>query len=250
MANARLLERIAFRIALPFVMPQGLWVKLRARRFAPATGSREGTAGDGERFRLLSIGDSIVAGVGVEQLENALPGQLAKALAARLGRRVEWVARGVSGFDAVEVRRDLVPALADEPFDCIFVSVGVNDVTGLRTAGRWRREIVALVGDLRRHSPDALIVVSGLPPLYGFPLLPEPLRAVFGLRARTFDFIAEDLVSTIPDVLFVPNRFDPRPEFFSPDGYHPSAESCSEWASRVADEVMRVRASAKHNPDE
>jgi len=232
------LQRVLFRLAFPFVLPQGLWVKLRAPRFSAAAGPRNGFVGEGRPLRLLLIGDSIIDGVGVERIERAMPGRLADALATSTGACVEWIARGVSGFDSAEIRRELVPCLPEDPFDFIFLSAGVNDVTGLRMAARWRKDLVGLVKDLSSHSPDALIVVSGLPPLHGFPLLPEPLRTVLGLRAKTFDRIAERAVESLPSVLFVPNRFEPDPSFFAPDGYHPSEESCITWARNVAEEIV------------
>ncbi|MGK2857162.1 MAG: SGNH/GDSL hydrolase family protein [Thermoanaerobaculia bacterium] len=233
-----LFERALFRALLPFVLPQGLWVKATARRSLPASGERVGAVGDGAPFRLVLVGDSIVAGIGVERLDDAMPGQLARALADALGKRVTWTASGVSGYKACEVRGSLVPDLPAAGAECVFVSVGVNDATGLRTTAQWRRDLVALLTDLRARYSSALIVVSGLPPMHGFPALPQPLRAVFGLRARTFDRIAEDATRGLERVLFVPNRFDPRPEFFAPDGYHPSADSCRAWAVTVGAAVV------------
>lgn len=230
----QIVERLAFRLSLPVLVAQGLWVKTTAPRFASAAGPGTGSTGEGEPCRLLAVGDSIVAGTGVGQLEDAMPGQLARALATTLGKRVDWIARGMSGIGAREIRRRLVASLTEGDFDYVFVSVGVNDVTALRSTRHWRRELVGLVGDLRRSSPGALIVVSGLPPLHGFPLLPQPLRAILGMRARTFDRIAEAEMGRLPDVVFVPNRFEPDPEFFAPDGYHPSEASCRIWAETVA----------------
>ena len=233
----RLAERAAFWLLLPLVTPQGIWIWARAPRFAPAAGPAEGVVGSGKRLRLLAIGDSIVAGVGVATLSGAMPGRFARALAERLDREVHWVARGVSGLDAAEVRQRLVPALRERDFDCVFLSVGVNDVTGIRRTRAWTRDLIGLVGDLRENSPQALIVVCGLPPLYGFPLLPQPLRFVFGMRARTFDGLAQAALAGLPGVLFAPNRFEPRREFFAADGYHPSSESCGMWARVVAESV-------------
>jgi lysophospholipase L1-like esterase len=233
----QLVERIAFRAALPLLVPQGLWVKATAPRFAPAVGPREGSVGDGEPCRLLAIGDSIVAGVGVERLENAMPGQLARALALHTGSRVDWMACGASGIGARDVRRRLVARLPAGDFDYVFLSVGVNDVTALRSTRHWRRELVGLVEDLRRNSPRASLVVSGLPPLHGFPLLPQPLRAIMGMRARTFDRIAKAETGGLRGVVFVPNRFAPDPAFFAPDGYHPSEESCRVWAETVVEAI-------------
>lgn len=231
-------QRAAFRILLPFVLPQGVWVRRRAPRFAPAAGPRDGSAGEGDTVRLLAIGDSIVEGVGVERLDDAMPGRLAAALASALGKKVEWHALGVSGIDARGVRRSLIPRLPRGQFDYVFVSVGVNDVTRLRTTRHWRRELTGLVGELRASFPDALILVSGLPPLHGFPLLPQPLRWLLGMRARTFDSIAEEELAASGSALFLPNRFDPEPGAFAPDGYHPSGRSCRIWAEAVAGAML------------
>lgn len=232
------LQRIVFRAALPVVALQGAWVKATAPRFDPAAGPCQGSVGDGELVRLVTIGDSIVAGVGIGRIEDAMPGQLARALAARTGRRVEWSAHGVSGIGVAAVRRTLVPKVPDGAADVVFLSVGVNDVTALRTVRHWCRELAGLVRDMEARAPRGVIVVSGLPPLHGFPLLPQPLRAILGMRARTFDRIAEQLVGEMPGALFVPNRFAPDPAFFAPDGYHPSKESCALWARTVVEAVV------------
>lgn len=234
----QIVERLTFRLLMPLLLPQGLWVKATAPRFAAASGEREGSTGEGARCRLLAIGDSIVAGVGIACLADAMPGQLARAFASALGKRIDWMARGESGIGVRAVRRTLVPGLAERDFDYVFVSVGVNDVTALRSTRHWSRELVGLVDDLRHNSPGALIVVSGLPPLHGFPLLPQPLRSLLGLRARTFDRIAEYETGRLEGVVFVANRFEPEPAFFAPDGYHPSEASCRLWAEHVAQTVL------------
>lgn len=238
MVRAQVAQRLVFRLMLPFLLPQGLWVRMRAPRFTPAAGPREGSIGVGDPVRLLAIGDSIIDGVGVKQIENAMPVRLAAALSSALRKRVDWVALGMSGIDASGARRRLVPTLSREPFDFVFVSVGVNDVTRLRTTRHWRRELTGLVSDLRASSPDALIVVNGLPPLHGFPLLPQPLRWLLGLRARTLDSIAEAETAALNRVVFVPNRFDPEPDAFAADGFHPAESSCGIWAESVVSAIM------------
>lgn len=235
MRPRRALQSIAFAAFAPLVILQGLWVKLRARRAPAAAGPRSGSVGTGEPLKLLLVGDSIVAGVGVDRLDDALPGRLAAALADATGRRVAWSALGVSGFDARRVRRLVERGLAPaDDADCLFVSVGVNDVTGLKTARHWRRELRALLLTLRERCPRAMIVLSGLPPLHGFPALPQPLRALLGMRARGFDAIAEDVAGAADGVVFSPNRFEPDPAGFAEDGYHPSAASCAAWAGTLS----------------
>jgi lysophospholipase L1-like esterase len=116
-------------------------------------------------------------------------------LADLTGTTVEWLAVGETGARATRVRTGLVEELPPGAFDIILVSVGVNDVTGLVRSGAWTREVGFLLDALRAHSPRAVVVMAGLPPMWGFPLLPRPLRYVFGVRAWTFDDLLRRVVA-------------------------------------------------------
>lgn len=232
------MKNLLFWTALPFLIPQALYVRSAAPRFAPAGGPREGSVGDGDEVHLLAIGDSIIAGVGATELSRALVGQTAAALAGSGRCRVSWQALGESGYDSAKVLEHLVPDLPDVTFDYVVVSVGVNDVTGLTTTRQWRRNLSELMKALHAHYPTAKIALAGLPPMHGFPLLPQPLRAVFGLRARAFDEIAREVAVACQNAFHVPLDFDPDPAKFSPDGYHPSEESYVEFGQHMADRLM------------
>ena len=84
-----------FWSSLPFLLPQALYVRQTAPRFAPAAGPTSGAVGEGTQRTLLAIGDSIVAGVGASELPKAMVGQTASALATSLECRVNWQALGV-----------------------------------------------------------------------------------------------------------------------------------------------------------
>ena len=232
------MKNLLFWFIFPFLVPQALYVRRTAPRFAPASGPSEASVGNGEQTRLLAIGDSIIAGVGASELSAALVGQTASALATSRNCRVSWRAPGVSGYDSTKILERLLPELPDVAFDFIIVSVGVNDITGLTTVRKWRRNLSLILGQLQDHSPDAVIAVAGMPPLHGFPLLPQPLRAAFGMRARSFDEIAKTVVDRHENSLHVPLDFEPDPEKFAPDGYHPSEESYSEFGRSMADRLL------------
>ena len=234
------MRNILFWGALPLLLPQALYVRKTAPRFAPAAGPKEGSSGAGERRRLLAVGDSIIAGVGATHLTRALVGQTATALAASLDCRIAWHAHGVSGYDSTKVLERLVPELPKHAADYVIVSVGVNDITGLTTLGRWRQNLSLLLDELQAHSPDATIAVAGMPPLHGFPLLPQPLRATFGLRGRMLDEVVRDVVDAIPGAVYVPVDFEPAPHRFADDGYHPSEDSYAEYGRSMADSLIRI----------
>lgn len=121
----------------------------------------------------------------------------------------------------------------------MIVSVGVNDTTSLTRLSIWRQNLSELIAVLRRHSPHAVIAVAGIPPLSGFPLLPQPLRAIFGLRGRTFDDAAREIIRRHHNVTHAPLDFHPTPEQFSADGYHPSEASYREFGQMMAERIIK-----------
>jgi lysophospholipase L1-like esterase len=234
LSNLRIGERLAFWLLFPVTVPQGLWLRRTAPRFGAAAGPTSGQVGAGKPLRLLAIGDSIIAGVGAETILQALPGQVATSLAEQMGREVRWFALGKIGADARKVLKTMVPEIPGESFDVIVVSVGVNDVTGLYRTHVWRKELGTLLDCLRKHSPEALIVMVDVPELSKFPIIPVPLNHALGIRARTFSAVAELETSARPRCLYARTRFDYKPEQFSPDGFHPSTESYREWGRALA----------------
>jgi lysophospholipase L1-like esterase len=229
-----LFGRLGFWTLMPLLLPQGMQVRQRARRFAPAAGPTEGVQGEGPPLRLLAVGDSIVAGVGIPTLEQALTGQLARALAQRCARRVHWRAAGRNGACAETLLRRLLPALPEGPCDLILLSVGVNDVTQLRRSARWRSDLACLLQALRGRHPQAPILALGLPPLQAFPLLPAPLRQVLGWRARWFDRLMREAAAGQAGVRHMALHSPPRPEDFSPDGFHPGIAACRKLGDALA----------------
>ena len=205
-----------------------------------------GRTGEGSSLTLHAVGDSIIAGVGASDYSRALVGRTAEILSRRLERSVDWSARGRIGAQSADLLSDLIGRMEPGPADVVLVSVGVNDVTGLRRTTAWVRNVESIIERLREHSPDAVIAFAGLPPLSGFPLLPQPLRAVIGMRGQTFDQAARDVVAQHDRVVYVPLDFETSPEQFADDGFHPSEESYIEFGATVADAV--VAAMAENGP--
>lgn len=234
-----LLSRLGFWIALPFVLPQGLWLRRTAMRLPPATGERCGLVGCGPERRLLAIGDSIVAGVGIGHMDEALPAQYARALAERLGTQVRWQALDLNGADCSQLVASVLPRLPADPADHILISVGVNDVTRLTSTRNWARHLLALLVALRAHSPQATIILTGVPPMRRFPALPWPLRPLFGQRAERLDQIGADVARTLPGVHHLPTPVPDDPAAFAADGYHPCASACAAWARNLV-EALRL----------
>lgn len=229
-----MLTQAGFWLLLPVAAVQGLWLRRTAARLPGATGTRHGWFGQGNDLWLMAIGDSIIDGVGVERIEESFAVQFASALADRSGKRVHWRLDGQSGR-SIEDMLSVLEGFADPPqADIVLVSIGVNDVTGLSSMAAWRRNFDRMLVRLRELWPAARLLIAGLPAMDRFPLPPQPLRYCLGIRAAALDAEAALLVGKHPNAVHVPTRIDPRIHAFCDDGFHPSAETCTLWATELA----------------
>jgi lysophospholipase L1-like esterase len=233
------MRSVLFWGLFPFLLPQAIYVRTNAPKVVEAGGAKEGRIGAGETFKLYAIGDSIISGVGAEKMTDALVGQTAKQLSKKLDCEISWVSRGSIGADSKKILSRLVKKLPNEEADFIVLSVGVNDLTGLKSLSKFENTFAELLSALNQHSPNAIIAVSGIPPLRGFPLLPQPLRALFGVRGESFDEVIKKVVDKNPFSVHVPLDFEPLPEKFSVDGFHPSEESYREFGQIVAEQLLK-----------
>lgn len=229
-----------FWLSLPFVFPQALDVRRRALRFNGADGPREGIIGDGDVRRLLVFGDSIAAGVGASEFSRALVGQAALSLSEITEQRIHWSADGQIGANSDKLLHKLSKTAVDGPVDYIILSIGVNDVTSLATLRKWRSNLAELLRRLTDVYLEPAIAVAGLPPFSGFPLLPQPLRAVMGSRGIEFNRAAQDIVAAHSNATHVPIRFATTPERFAPDGFHPSEIGYSEYGEVMGEALARL----------
>lgn len=68
--------RVALAVGLPILWWQGRRVKRDTPRLPEAAGARVGVSGAGQPLRVLILGDSAAAGVGVSHQDQALLGQI------------------------------------------------------------------------------------------------------------------------------------------------------------------------------
>jgi lysophospholipase L1-like esterase len=114
----------------PLLVRQARRVRQRTPRLPEASGDRTGielTADATDLLRLVVVGESTAAGVGVTDLRDALPSQLAVALAARRRCNVAWSMSARTGATASFAARELAP-VAPMGQDIAVLLVGVNDV--------------------------------------------------------------------------------------------------------------------------
>lgn len=216
------------RLLLPIALAQGLWVRQTVPRLPPAEG-RRGTfgAGSGDVLRVVGVGDSIIAGVGVAHQDRALVGHFARRLHERSGRPVRWRACGVNGADSTMIRERIAPVAPAA--DVYIVSAGVNDAVRGVSVTKFAANLAGIAATLRRKSPQAALVFAGIPPLDRFPALPWPLGAVLGGRAARLQAASRAAAQQMRAICF-DFPADLPPGGFAPDGFHPASQACDVWA--------------------
>lgn len=210
-------------------------------RVEPAGGPRHGqTPGAEPVLNLAILGDSSAAGFGAPDHATALAGQLAQALAARVGRSVSWRVSARGGATARTATR-LLPRLSDPAAgwlpELVLIVVGVNDTIRLRRPAAFGRDVAALVRAVREHLGQPVpVLLAGLPPMHRFPGLPAPARRVLGSHARRLDRRLAALAGELPATHHLPVGDLPldRPDLFAADGFHPAPAAYQVWGELLA----------------
>jgi lysophospholipase L1-like esterase len=192
---------------------------------------------EGRTFRYVALGDSTAAGYGV-----GAGASYAERVLARLRRRrpdATLANLGQNGAVLREVLARQLPRVAALGPGLVTVSIGANDL--------WRRvapgEFAAGLDELGRAlaALPAPAVVSNLPDLTRAPIAPSAERW-FGLsldaiarRLETFNAAFAEAAARHHFALFdlfgaTRRALAEHPEYFGPDGFHPSDEGHAAWA--------------------
>jgi len=180
----------------------------------------------------VAVGDSTGVGVGARK---------GGGYVARLFERIERVRPGsrlvnlcVSGATTGDLLRAQVGRVGDARPALVTVGIGINDLTRQATPEQFAHNIGEIVTRLRAQT-DAPVVVSNLPDVSHAPAVPAFLRGaarrrlilynerIAGAAARHGLHLADSFEKS---AAVIPTH----PEFFSPDGFHPSDEGYEFWA--------------------
>ncbi|GGC78556.1 SGNH/GDSL hydrolase family protein [Marinobacter halophilus] len=221
----------------PVLLYQGKRTRKNTPRLPEAGGAISGQHGDGcPHLRLLVIGESTAAGVGVSNHEQGLASQLALGLHERRGKTISWHTFGVNGIRLGQLNRKLASVELPQA-DVVLLSMGVNDTTGLTPRYRFRRQLLALRTGLAQRYPESLCLLS-VPPMHLFTALPAPLRQIIGWRARQLNRVYEQLARHAPgdfQYLSYPALTDT--SLLASDGYHPGESGYRAIAEALAESI-------------
>lgn len=263
------------RLLSPLYWYQAKQVKRDTLRLDEPKGAREGvtafitpTTNNDLPLRLLVLGDSAAAGVGVAHQSQALLGQLVTALSeqpllASQYAYIDWQLHATSGHTSFELlqRLYIMPSLA---VDIAVISIGVNDTVKNISPKHWQHNIQTIIAILQRKFQAKHIVFMGLPPMQQMPALPKPLNYLIGDMASRLDHALQQQITQTTVVkssidypvmqssttqttaaiantrshvhflaIHIPTSDISRQQLFAKDGFHPSALTYGHWAQQI-----------------
>ena len=179
-------------------------------------------SGQTEMLRILFLGNSLAAGLGLDPAQ-AFPA-LIGARAAALGWPVRVVNAGVSG-ETTAGGLGRIDWLLKDRVDILVIELGAND--GMRGIDPvvTKSNLQAIVERTRARYPEAAIVLAGMQiPTNLGPSYTESFRRIYPDLAR------ENNLTLIP---FLLEGVGGLPELNQPDGIHPTAEGHALIAENV-----------------
>lgn len=234
---------------LPLLIIQGRILKRKIPILPEAEKNRIGFIGNGDTLNLVTIGESTVAGVGVDNHEQGLTGNIAKVLHESTGKRVNWDVIANTGYSAEVVNKKLIPLLPSKPIDLIIIGLGANDAFELKSPLKWKKGIIDIVLSLRNKNINCPIIIAAMPPLRFCPAFSILFKCIFGGLVFLYSKTMSDVCKNYHQVYFMSKEINyknwsPR---FAPgltmndlfcDGVHPSKLSYEVWGREIGEYVI------------
>ena len=235
-------------VCAPILLMQGRKVRQRTLRLPEAKGVRIGletvpSCSQHPPLRLLVLGDSSAAGVGVDQQKQALAQPIACHLARLTGRNIHWQLWAQSGLDSVSALDKLQNEWQAQiqAADVVLVVLGVNDVSAQRRPTVFSQHYAALLQTLAQATGAKCLLANALPPMQKMQALPWPLRPYLGLYARTLDLALQQLCrekaknpQTQAQTQYLGAPAALAQCSTAADGFHPGADAYRTWAEWAA----------------
>lgn len=237
----------------PILYLQGKKIRKTILRL-PEAQIPSGVFDNGKRqIRLLSIGESTIAGVGVKTHEQGLTGHLAKRLSNDLEAKLHWEVIARSGYTAQKVNKKLLSKIPAQKLDILIIGLGGNDTFKMSSPKHWEENINLLINKLNKRFPQTPIVFVNVPPIRDFPAFTPLIKLILGRQIDLLHQVLERVVKKHQAVWYIDERIELKNwltyfkdrtyqsnDFFS-DGVHPSALTYKTWGEEVAKFIIKEK---------
>ncbi len=181
--------------------------------------------------RVVTMGDSLTAGVGVLAQEQSYPYLFATKIFQQQKKNVSLTNLGIPGAKSSDVLNVQVEAaIAIQP-DVVTLCIGVNDMHNFVSQEQFRSNLESIIGRLSSET-NAQIVVMTIPFIGTNDLMRFPYQSVFNYRTQQYNETIR-AVATAKQVRLVDmytetvDPFYTDKTMYSSDHFHPSEKGYS-----------------------
>ena len=236
---------------LPLMYFQGKKIKNSVPRLPEAAGVKGFcSVSSKKRLRMLTIGESTIAGVGVSTHEEGFTGSLANELATGLKTNIDWKVYAKSGYTAKKVKEKIIGSITEKSIDFIVIGLGGNDAFELNSPKKWNKDIRELIKSIRLKFEGVPILFLNMPPIKEFPAFTSLIKFTIG---NLVDILGKELEKVTQDFeqvyyytrkvrsLDLIERFNLKikPIDFFSDGVHPSKTTYQIWAKDISNFITQ-----------
>jgi len=219
-----------------------IYVNRTTLRMPIAKGKSQGCIGSDycKDSKLTFIGESPVAGVGVESFDDSLAARTAWYLSQQKKCAVHWQAIGKNGIKITKIIDSLLEnsdflqhSSSKQTTNYLVICLGVNDTKGFTSLTLWEQEITRLIEKIKQHCNDEIYFL-GTPDMSHFPALPKPLGSLLGYRTKLLNFISTHHAYNGSKYSFIPSGLNFDASYLAEDGFHPSVKGCDAMGEAIA----------------
>ena len=192
---------------------------------------------DNKSLVYVSLGDSLTAGVGVNNYEQSYPYLIAEKLSVK--NNVILKDRSKVGFKSSDVKDALLPlAISDKP-DIVTLLVGINDIRDNVSKDEFKKNYEQIIKSLTQET-KAKIYIINIPFIGSDRLILPPYNYYFDYKTNEFNEIIKDIakennIQYIDLYSLTKKEFKKSDSYYSADLFHPSAEGYAFWADVIYD---------------
>tara|TARA_R110002049_G_scaffold82223_2_gene209267 strand:- start:10674 stop:11444 length:771 start_codon:yes stop_codon:yes gene_type:complete len=236
---------------LPFLYFQGKNIRKKTPKLPEAKEPKGLVNGNfNKTLNILSIGESTIAGVGVDYHKNGFTGALANTLSSELKANINWRVYARSGYTVAKVSEKIVSKIEETKTDFIVIGMGGNDAFTLNSPKKWRKNIENLISLLQNKFPEIPIFFTSMPPIKEFPAFTKPIKFVIGNLVEILGENLYNLIKNKRNVYYyheiitlkkwsekhnLPNN---NSKIYFSDGVHPSELTYKVWGKEMGEFIV------------
>ena len=239
------------------LLPILYWHGRQIRNRIPKLPEAEGTEGicyheSKKSLRIIYLGESTIAGVGVKTHEEGFAGTLSSLLSNATSSTIYWKVYAKSGYTMETLITKLIPAISEQNVNLIIIGMGGNDAFQLTAPYTWRRNSIELITKLQQKFKNTPIVFLNMPPIKEFPAFTSLIKFSIGNLVEILGQELKTVIKHFNQVHYASEKIEfknwikrfpdvnNKSDFFS-DGVHPSKITYQLWASSICDYVMKSK---------